>query len=485
MDSNSFKEVSISDFKTQNSNNKEQIQDNTANNIFDEAFAGLDDVVEKTKQESLEYQRSLREEEIETGQKIERVSVTPEKESKTHIFDLPSVKSQERRKNLVTKPIETADERESLKTTSVSESKPIASLFDKPTNLDNAIEDLDDDEKKETEKNIKELSASIKEKIKPITNIIDISSFTISKKPISIVNALSREQTTRVADWVLPATGRSISISEFKGLDIEKINPRNTSRNRLNMYKDIYGVIYDHVIDKNKPDFESWIKLINFYDIDHLYFAIFRSAFDTTNALPYNCPHCKKAFLQDMSIDQMVKYVNEEIKKKVQLLLNKDTTTDIPAYNIELVQVSDTYVIGLREPSIYNIIFENAALDEDFSTQYRELLSTLSFIDSIYVIDRESQSLLPIECKIYPTDIVKTIKTKIRKYAEILKIINSDQFFNLNSMIQQIAEKHDNIHYVLPEVKCPHCGRTVPEEETTAEQILFTRHSLRALTLNK
>lgn len=342
-------------------------------------------------------------------------------------------------------------------------------------------EDLPDDEQLDESKDqINQLKTSIKAKVKPITNVIDISSFTISKKTVSVSNALTLAGAAgRVIDWVLPATARAISVKEFKAYDIEKLNPRSSARNRFNTYRDIYKLIYDHVVDANKAaSLEAWVKGIKFYDIDHLYFAIFKAAFDKVNAVPYNCEQCKNVFLNDISIEEMIKYKSDEIKDNIAKLLSHDTTTENDNYEVELMQVSDSYVIGFKEPTIYDVIFENAVLDEQFTDKYKELLAILIYIDSIYVIDAETKQLIPIESKIYPNNIVKTIKTKIVKYSDILKTLTSDQFYNLNAIIESIKDRYDIIDYILPEAICPKCGTKIPEVVQSAESLLFTRHRL-------
>ena len=141
---------------------------------------------------------------------------------------------------------------------------------------------LDEDDDISTDNDIPEaelnnMKNEIKSKILPYRNSVDFSKFSISKKHIPI-NRLFNESshTSYVADWVLPSTGKAISMSEFTGTEIEKLNPGNMGRNRINRIKDVYRLIYEHVIDPNKsPSLEVWAKSISFYDIDHLYFAIY------------------------------------------------------------------------------------------------------------------------------------------------------------------------------------------------------------------
>lgn len=417
---------------------------------------GIDGIIERTKKESIEYQQQRHE-------NLENADIDEEGNNKEK--DKVNTDNKD-------------DEEEDIKKEYVK-----SSIFD----IDE--KDLDDDEIDEEENTDKrkqrmdKLQTAIKEKINPISNVIDLSQFTVSKTPVSVLTALKASGNTKinVIDWVLPASGRSISMSEFKAYDIEKINPQSSSRNRLNTYRDIYEIIYEHVIDANKPDFEVWLKSINFQDLNHLFFAIFQAAFAKNNEFPYNCPKCEEVFLKELAIKDMIKYKDDTVKELVMQLLNRDTTTETVEYETPLIQVSDSYVIGFKEPSIYDVIFENAILDEKFTSKYNDMLSILSYIDCIYLINRDTMKLDPIEIKVEKDNAVKTIKNKIRKYTQILKTLNSDQSYIIEDFIHKVEVKHDIIDYMLPAAKCPKCGTEIPEVIQSASSLLFMRHRLRAI----
>lgn len=437
-------EVDISELKP-----KREVED--ANQKFiDKTFDVVDQALGRIANEAIEYQEKVEQQEFEEQLEKEIESVDDEIED-----DILTVDEEPVTKNISALSIDDED-----------------------------FEDEDDEEedtKSDSEKQMNDIKTKLKEKIKPIANVIDLSTFTISSKPVSVSNALKATTTNKhVADWVFTAEGRSISIEEFTGLELEKLNPSNSSRNRLNTYKDIYELIFKHVIDANKPaTMEQWVKKVNFFDLDHLYFAIYKASFEGSNFVPFSCPHCGEVFVsEDISIDDMVKFKDDKAKERVLALLNSDTNTESDKINVEAVQISDNYVAGLKEPSVYNMIFENVILDEKFTEKYSELLSLVTFVDTIYYIDRENNELRPIEPKTYPENMVKTVKSKISTYGKILQSLNSDQFYQFNAYIKAIQERHDELSYRLPEVKCPKCEKEIKEAEMSAENLLFTRCQL-------
>ena len=105
----------------------------------------------------------------------------------------------------------------------------------------------------------------------------------------------------------------------------------------------------------------------------------------------------------------------------------------------------------------------------------------MSYIDTIYFIDRSTNQLSPIAIKQYPNDIAKTTKRKIKIYYEILSTLSSDQYFAFTSYIKQINDRNEVIQYRLPETTCPKCNHLIPEEIRKPDSLLFTRHQLGAL----
>lgn len=347
--------------------------------------------------------------------------------------------------------------------------------------LEDEIDDEAELEDNEARLNI--IKSKIKEKIKPITNKIDLSSFTISNKPVSIFKAFESSESANnlnIADWILYSSGVQISVSEMKGYEIEKLNPGNSTRNQYNTYRDIYKLIYDHIVNEDKPQFEEFLKLIKFTDIPHLYFAIYKSSFNKQNILTYTCPKCSDVSVEEVDMDEMIKYSNKDIEENVKLLLSSGSEFSVDEYEIELLQISDEYVVGLREPSIFNIIFETSSLDEAFRVKHADIIGLISYIDSIYSIDRDSNTLNPIQLKVYEKDLGKTIKNKTIQYSKIINSLSSDQYYSLTAAISKITQE-DNISYVIPERKCKKCNTMIPEVEQSPENLLFIRHQLGAL----
>ena len=339
---------------------------------------------------------------------------------------------------------------------------------------------LEDDEP-DTDTIFEQFKDSVKSKITPIKNKINLKNFKINSKPISASKIHLNISDISVADYVLPNSDRIISMSALNGPEMLRMNPERSSRNRINALRDMYSILYNHIESYKPKNFDEWLKTTKFADIDHIYFCAYKATFGGSNFMNYECrnPKCRHAFIQDVSFDDLIKYDNDEIKEKMQKLLRsgKDSPVD---NEVILHQISDQFVLGLRNPSIYNVVIETASLSEDFLNKYEELIDVLAYIDSVYIINNEDSSLDPIYIKEDENDIAKNAARRIKIMSGILRTLSSDSYFDLRSAITTTFPNINSIHYRIPETKCPKCGSVIPEIDVEAQQLLFMRHQLGA-----
>lgn len=352
--------------------------------------------------------------------------------------------------------------------------------------------DLFDDEETEAAKEeadvnnmLEDLKSAVKEKITPIRKSLDLSKFTIAQKSISAqkVMKLAVQSHQNIADWIMFSANRPLSVTGLSGPEILKLNPENSSRNRLNTFRDMYRIIYDHVYDANKPEFETWLKQVRFVDVQHIYFALYMATFGGSNFVNYTCPKCNKVFVQDIKFEDMVSYASEETKEKVRAILKMDTTTPSnDTYPVDLVQISNNYVFGLRTPSVWNVIMETASLSDQFLEKHADLIDVVSYIDAIYIIDEETMSLVPVDTKPDPNDQAKTSARRIKVFYDVIRTLSSEDYYGLRAKINEYDENSNDVSYKIPATKCPECEAEIPEnKDITPDNMLFTRHQLAAI----
>lgn len=368
-----------------------------------------------------------------------------------------------------------------------------------PTNLDELEfpddEEEDDDNNTTTESDEdrdseiinNKLKEAVKSKIKPVAGKYNLSAFTISKKPVALNAVMEKVENPnlRAADWIAYNTGNKFRMVGFTGAEIDKmINPGG---NRMQSESVRYKMLYDHIIDADKPaTMEQWAKATSFFDIEHYWFGGFRATFEGTAYMPItNCPTDNKhVFLTDnLDIMQFVKFENDDAKLRFNDIYTGKIANNKRIYNADIVPVSEDFAVAFREPSIFNMVFEIAMLDQEFLNKYRDIIALVSYIDDIYYIDKSTMELRPIEYRVYPNNTAKTAKSKIIQFAKAIRKLSSDQYHAILMYIQEITNTGNHISYQIPEVTCIECGATIPAMPISADELVFTRHRLAALAV--
>lgn len=336
-------------------------------------------------------------------------------------------------------------------------------------------------EKVDEEKMLEEIKQAVRTSIVPIKNKINLNEFTVSDTPIAASKAVSFNLADlNRADWVLPNSNSTISVSGLTGPEIFTLQGTNDNRSRLNRFKDVYSIIYKHILGK-KPNFETWLKTTKFSDVDHIYFALYKATFADSNFLYYECPECHKVFIKDKTFDEMVVYKDADTEARMKSILahseGAPTSEDVTRY-----QVSDQYVIDIKEPSIYTTM-EFSSLSDKFLDKYADLIDVLTYTDKIYKIDLENRTLIPIDTNKDNDSMVKTVGRRISIFASIFNTLPSDNFIDLRAFINKkflTAEKNE-ITYRVPADECPNCKHKFDAEPMGASTLLFTRQQLGAL----
>lgn len=356
-------------------------------------------------------------------------------------------------------------------------------------------EDFDAEEVETTEEEIekmegegfKSLQSDILKKIQPISKSMDISAFKISKKATTVSRVLSnmKDYNVDVVDWALMSTGRPFKASALSGSELFMLDTYDSTKNRLSMNIQQAKILYKHDMNPYKPkSFEAWTKTLSYKDIDHIYAAFYAANYKGSNYIPYSCTNkktCNNMYLSEQIdiMESMVKFKNDAAKAEFNKIRTMQLTeANSGAYESIIVPITEDLAIGFKAPTMYNTLFENAALDEAFSEKYASIILIIGFIDMVYEINSSTGSLDEIQWKEYPEDISKNIKSKISTYSKIFNKLSTDEHSVILSYINAMADNDDKVTYVIPASKCPKCETEIPEQPTYAKEALFTRRQL-------
>ena len=362
---------------------------------------------------------------------------------------------------------------------------------------DNDFEESDDDDEgsrtdpiddEESEKLVDVAMANLRNDImKKIVNTgrkVNASQLVVSNKVINIKDVLknTKPAAVKTATWPLMYANRPYIASSLKGAEVALLAEQDNNSNTV-LTTTQARIIFEHDVNPYRPaTLEAWAKTIPFGDLDSIFMALYVASLEGANYVPYTCDndHCQYAWLSDdLPVDKMVKFGNDDVKKKFESIKNMELTPDNSgAYESVVTVINDRFAVGIKMPSLFTIMYEYGALDDAFIRKYESIISVIRFIDRIYMIGDDG-NLYPVGWKKYPGDHAKTFKSKIAAYSKILKEFNTVEFSIVASLINAaVIKANADIEYVMPETNCPKCGNKVAESTVNPRGMLFTRQQL-------
>jgi hypothetical protein len=350
---------------------------------------------------------------------------------------------------------------------------------------DDEFDDIDNMLNKDEIINV--IKSKVVEKLRP--HKLDLHSFTVAS-PVKVANLVSNNKPLHpidTIDWYLPVTDVNITMRRFEGSEIIAlggIGNSNQGKSVRNANLDILRLIYDHVTNENKPEFEVWIKSVANQDLEQLYFAILVATFKDSNYLVYACENkrCKDIDLVHKDYRDMIHFYDEKEEEKFYKHIEEGSYTyTMDAIEMEFVPITDKYCVTIKNPSLYDQLIEPTFLREKYRKENEEKIAIISYIDTIYRIDAANQTLIPVDYSLKTEDSTKIIRNKYRLYMQFLNSLNSDQFTYLTSIINKVVNDQTICEFIIPEHTCEKCKTKIEPKESSALKLLFTRHQLAAL----
>ena len=337
-------------------------------------------------------------------------------------------------------------------------------------------------EEKQQQRNMEEFARVLRQQLDEVgERKPDISKFRVRKRPVAFTKVLSKPVERKYYEWGLFATGVSISMTPLSAIEMDEINPYTDSANDIGKARTVFSTLYKHLAPEcRNMDMEAWLKLLNYQDLNHLFFALYNANFSTSNIIPFSCPKCKHFYTEKRPIIDMVKFGAEADKETFNKTIAKDPSLP-PTFEEEIYVANGDYAFGIVIPKIYNSMFEERLLNEGFREKYAGIIGISHCISTVYEIDEDNEELIPIQFNTAPNDIVKTYKYRIQGIYKILSKLSAYEFKELQSHIAKYLEENSkdiNISYQVPAATCPKCGAEIEAIPMNAQELVFTRHRL-------
>lgn len=337
-------------------------------------------------------------------------------------------------------------------------------------------EEQTDDTEEDRELRVKYLKEAITEKLRPVTEKLNISGFPVAKRGTKTKKkALNRP--AGLAKWPLINTGIVVTTKAISGSMMELVRS-HVSNNDI---RSALRIMYDHIVSAKPMNFNAWTKSIDAEDLDHLFFAFYISAFQGVNYIPIDChnPECKrKVFITDnIPFIKMVDFHEKKNKDLFNKIYKEEPqgmeSDDTVSYR---VAISNDIAIDFRRASLYSEYVELSFLNDAFIKKYADMINYMRNIDELYTI--EDGQLIPIDYKVDPNSEGKTVVNKVKAYAKAIRSFTSDEMAIMDAYIAKLNEGTINITYQRPAEKCTICGADIEAEPMSAAALVFIRNQL-------
>lgn len=301
---------------------------------------------------------------------------------------------------------------------------------------------------------------------------VDLSSITIGK-----TNELERERDLKVALYgnkasfqiVCAQSGYMAKIIPLVSRDIYNII--NSSLNRYEYRREIYKIVYQKMIEMNcgKVDFDTFLKMTSVEDAETCYYGLYCSTFQNSGQLSFECPYCDETNIYTISNNSLVTTTNNEEMRHLIGEISRNVTNfdDVKNYTMigkyESFELSDSGIIcELRTPSLYDSLELLRTFPEEVIDNDRVSITNMLYINRILIPSRND-----------PGKTVYSEETNRKNILKIIDMLSIDDGMELQNSISERLDAH-RITYCIKNLKCPKCGKVVPEVPVNLEDLLFT-----------
>lgn len=320
---------------------------------------------------------------------------------------------------------------------------------------------------------------------------LDLSKFTVLEKPKNVYKSIedvANLNTNNCVDGYLFNSGIGLTMSKFKAIELEMLNPAYSESNSTNMNLNIFKAIYKHCQMANKPSFEIWMKSIKSTDLNSLMGLVYKATFPDKNPIIMSCndKKCKKTFVKDYEFKDLINFKSKEIEEQYYKGLENHTQDwNVNNVNVEyqICQISENYAVKIKQPSLFETEIELFYGNDKFREEYSKTISYVLFIDEIYEIDKEQNTLRPLSYVKDKKNDKLTYTSKVKAYSKFINSLDSSSFVEFDKLIGEDTSL-DNITFEYPESVCPNCGQTIPKSIIDMKNLVFYRHRMEGTTIS-
>lgn len=312
----------------------------------------------------------------------------------------------------------------------------------------------------------------------------DLANAVVDLNNLNIIDGASELTLSMATDNTFDRSGATTSVvctrsaysSMMRGLNLaNKTRMLSSNDNLMDERRKFFKLVYDHIQGMNapKPQFDIWLKMTAFSDLDTLCYGIYTQTYGTKAVdFTLNCASdsCKHETKVPVSATQIARSEDPEIGPRINGIITQ--ISDVDGIR-EHTMVGKTHrrifpdskiVIEFTTPSLHDYLEMIDVLGR--SVNLEDLVARVMFISAMYIPN------VPVFRK---TGVLKHIalpdKRTFFKYLGELGDADGEFF---DTEINKVFEKYE-VTYQIPQSTCLGCGSKIESIPLSMERMLFSR----------
>jgi hypothetical protein len=300
-----------------------------------------------------------------------------------------------------------------------------------------------------------------------IENILKSNNIVITRKNKVEKNAIL-DRFTNSGDKVtmtLVNSGIYVTMSGAGATEIISMNSMDGSESETRIALNKLDHVSQHIVGSSvgKLTLSQLIKVVSYYDLDSLYYALFAATHPDESELSRVCSHCNEEYYLKVKTKDLLINASSFEKSASDIRDNVTTYSRL----IETSKLGKVYkkaysngmIVYYKHPSIESYLTTMRNISSETMTKYFGIIDMVYSIEKIAIRD-SGNSFIEISD---PNEILEVIA----------RIKSVDERYDIYGLTQSI----------IPEVKpeygfnrsvCPHCGKENSVQAFTMENILFS-----------
>ena len=250
---------------------------------------------------------------------------------------------------------------------------------------------------------------------------------------------------------------------------MNRIDDGSQVRNEMGKLQHVSQHIVGSSIGKMK--LSQLIKVVSYYDIDQLYYALYAASYPDEVEMRLKCPSCGQSYYVNLKTRDML--LNpDDFEKRTGDIKDNVTTYERLLETSELGKIykkahGNNLIIWYRHPSIENYLNTKNKLREEVYNKY-----------SAYVSDAMIYSIAKVAVRVKGNEFIEVTDPNDILEKILGQLKDPNEKYNIYDMARSIVPS-EIPRFGIKKHVCPHCSYNINEIPASMDEMLFTQANQR------